>query len=59
MRVQAKGQPLQPIDYRDFKFRVNLKSEKQLLNGETSIIKFMIYFHILTLHLNIIILTLT
>ena len=34
MRVQIKGQPLQPIDYHDFKFRVNLKNERQLLNND-------------------------
>lgn len=38
MRVQVKGQPLQAIDYHDFKFRVNLKNERQLLNNDQRVI---------------------
>ena len=38
MRVQVKGAPLQAIDYHDFKFRVNLKNERQLLNNDQRVI---------------------
>ena len=39
MRVQVRGEPLLPIDYNDFKFRVNLKQERELLSDDTRVEK--------------------
>ena len=39
MRINAGGRPLPPLDYRDFKFRVNLKKEKPLQSKDQKVIQ--------------------